>query len=96
MNKVPPLTRLGMQLLNMEALEETQLPNTGLPTTGRKHDTAYAWSRSRMGGWAIAQSPIMRTTVTLICLKKAGYISFTEIYKSVSPIFENRLMPNGT
>ena len=24
---------------------------------GVDHDHAYAWSRSRMGGWAIAQSP---------------------------------------
>ncbi len=63
---------------------------------GVKHGLAYAWSRSRMGGWAIAQSPIMRTTVTLSRLKQAGYISFSEVYKSVSPIFENRLIPDGT
>ncbi|NBC07290.1 MAG: group II intron reverse transcriptase/maturase, partial [Bacteroidetes bacterium] len=25
---------------------------------------AYSWSRSRMGGWAIAQSPILGTTIT--------------------------------
>ena len=39
---------------------------------------AYSWSRSRMGGWAIAQSPIMRTTVTLERLKRKGYFSFSE------------------
>jgi group II intron reverse transcriptase/maturase len=33
---------------------------------------AYAWSRSRMGGWAIAQSPIMRTTVTEARLAQRG------------------------
>ncbi len=38
----------------------------------------------------------MRTTVTFARLKKAGYISFTEVYKSVSPIIENRLIPVGT
>ncbi len=38
----------------------------------------------------------MQTTVTLACLKKAGYISFTEVYKSVVPIIENRLIPVGT
>ncbi len=38
---------------------------------------AYAWSRSRMGGWAIAQSPIMKTTVTVVRLAKRGYLSFT-------------------
>jgi len=26
---------------------------------------AYAWSRTRMGGWAVAQSPILGTTITL-------------------------------
>ena len=57
---------------------------------------AYAWSRSRMGGWAVAQSPMMRTTVTLNRLSKAGYISFNDTYQSVSPIFENRLIPDGT
>jgi len=39
---------------------------------------AYSWSRSRMGGWAIAQSPIMRTTVTIDKLKRRGYFSFSE------------------
>lgn len=24
---------------------------------------AYAWSRSNMGGWAIAQSPVLGTTI---------------------------------
>ena len=38
---------------------------------------AYAWSRSRMGGWAIAQSPMMGTTVTLDMLKRKSYISFS-------------------
>ena len=42
---------------------------------------AYAWSRSRMGGWAIAQSPIMRTTVTLERLKRKGYFSFSEQFQ---------------
>ena len=42
---------------------------------------AYAWSRSRMGGWAIAQSPIMRTTVTLERLKRRGFISFFEQFQ---------------
>ena len=41
---------------------------------------AYAWSRSRMGGWRIAQSPILGTTITLERLKQRGYISITEYY----------------
>ncbi len=46
---------------------------------------AYAWSRSRMGGWAIAQSPILGTTITLERLNKRGYISLLEMYQKVSP-----------
>jgi len=46
---------------------------------------AYAWSRTRMGGWAVAQSPIMVTTVTLEALKKRGYISMLDYYLQVSP-----------
>jgi len=42
---------------------------------------AYSWSRSRMGGWAIAQSPMMRTTVTIERLKRRGYLSFSEQFQ---------------
>lgn len=48
---------------------------------GVEQGKAYAWSRSRMGGWAIAQSPILRTTITIERLKKRGYISLVEYYK---------------
>lgn len=39
---------------------------------------AYAWSRSRMGGWAIAQSPMMKTTITIERLQIKGYVSFLQ------------------
>jgi group II intron reverse transcriptase/maturase len=47
-------------------------------------DHAYAWSRSRMGGWAVAQSPILGTTITITRLKKRGYISLTDMFKTIS------------
>ena len=53
---------------------------------GVAHDQSYAWSRSRMGGWAIAQSPILGTTITLDRLKKRGYLSLLEIYIRISPL----------
>jgi len=46
---------------------------------------AYAYSRSRMGGWAIAQSPILVTTITVERLKKRGYTPMLDIYKRISP-----------
>ena len=45
---------------------------------------AYSWSRSRMGGWAQACSPMMQTTVTLARLKRRGYIAFSEYYQKFS------------
>ena len=48
-------------------------------------DHAYAWSRTRMGGWAVAQSPILLTTITLKRLNKRGYQSMLEYYLKVSP-----------
>ena len=46
-----------------------------------------SWARryaySRMGGWAIAGSPIMKTTVTEERLRKRGYIPFLEYYLKV-------------
>lgn len=56
--------------------------------------TAYAWSRSRMGGWAIAQSPILGTTITIQRLKQKGYIPFVELYLSLSKnSYHNSLFP---
>ena len=48
---------------------------------GIKQGQAYAWSRTRMGGWAVAQSPILRTTITIKRLKRKGYVSLIEYYK---------------
>ncbi len=50
---------------------------------GINQGQAYAWSRTRMGGWAVAQSPILRTTITEKRLKKRGYRSMLEYYHKV-------------
>ena len=39
---------------------------------GVEQGQAYAWSRSRLGGWALAQSPIPGTTISLALLMKRG------------------------
>ena len=52
---------------------------------GINSEQAYAWSRTRMGGWAVAQSPILGTTITVDRLKQRGYVSLLEIYKRTSP-----------
>lgn len=52
---------------------------------GVNYDDAYAWSRTRKGGWAVAQSPILNTTITKSRLKKRGYNSLLEIYILLNP-----------
>lgn len=50
---------------------------------GVNDDHAYAWSRTRMGGWKVACSPILRTTITIDRLKQKGYIPFEEYYHKI-------------
>ena len=45
---------------------------------GVDYNHTYAWSRTRKGGWAIAQSPILTTTITLERLAKRGYVSLLD------------------
>lgn len=52
---------------------------------GIDQNHAYAWSRTRMGGWAVAQSPILITTITLKRLIKRGYEPMLDYYKQVAP-----------
>jgi group II intron reverse transcriptase/maturase len=44
-------------------------------------EEAYAWSRSRKGGWRIANSGIMTTTVTNERLEKRGYLSILKLFE---------------
>lgn len=46
---------------------------------------AYTWSRTRKGGWAIAQSPILTSTITLAQLAKRGYESMEDYYLKICP-----------
>ena len=48
-------------------------------------EQAYQWSRTRMGGWKVAQSPILGTTITVERLKMRGYVSLLELYSQVKP-----------
>jgi RNA-directed DNA polymerase len=49
---------------------------------------AYAFSRTRKGGWAVAQSPILLTTITLSRLRRKGYESMLSYYQKSKPIFQ--------
>jgi len=52
---------------------------------GVEPSKAYQWSRTRMGGWRVAQSPILGTTITVERLKLRGYVPLRELYKKVKP-----------
>jgi group II intron reverse transcriptase/maturase len=52
---------------------------------GVDRDHAYAWSRTRKGGWAVAQSPILGTTITLSRLRRKGYLSMLDYYSKSRP-----------
>lgn len=52
---------------------------------GVEQQQAYAWSRTRMGGWAVAQSPILGTTITLSRLRQRGYEPMLEYYLKFQP-----------
>jgi len=47
---------------------------------------AYAWGRTRMGGWAVAQSPILGTTITLSRLRRKGYEAMLDYYSKSVPL----------
>lgn len=54
---------------------------------GVDQDHAYAWSRTRKGGWAVAQSPILGTTITLKRLKQRKYQAMLDVYLQLNPSF---------
>ncbi len=50
---------------------------------GVPQNQAYAWNRTRMGGWAVVQSPILGTAITLSRLRRKGYESMLGYYLKV-------------
>jgi len=52
---------------------------------GVYQEQAYAWSRTRKGGWVVAQSPILITTITLKRLEKRGYEAMLTHYSKIAP-----------
>ncbi|MCF8233854.1 MAG: group II intron reverse transcriptase/maturase [Bacteroidales bacterium] len=56
-----------------------------LISLGIDQEHAYSWSRTRMGGWAVAQSPILGTTITLERLCKRGYVTMLSVYVKIAP-----------
>jgi hypothetical protein len=58
---------------------------------GIKPDVARKWSHTRMGGWATARSPILKTTITISRLCRRGYQAMTTMYESITPYLSEPL-----
>ena len=65
--------------------KKTERKRKNLIRLGIPPEQAYQWSRTRMGGWRVAQSPILGTTITVERLKLRGYVPLLELYKKVKP-----------
>jgi len=63
---------------------------------GVKPEDAYAFSRTRKGGWAVAQSPILGTTITEERLIKRGYELLVTHFLKVNPRYKGyQLFPTA-
>ena len=70
-------------------LKKSERKRKNLIRIGVDLDYAYQWSRSRKGGWAIAKSPILNTTITVAKLTQRGYESLLTHYYKVSPHYQS-------
>lgn len=68
-------------VLHMASLKKPERKRKNLIRLGIDNEHANEWSRTRMGGWAVAQSPILLTTITIKRIKMKDYVSLIEYYK---------------
>jgi len=52
---------------------------------GVNPNNAFAWSRTRKGGWAVVHSPILLTTITINRLRRRGYDDMLGFYSKIAP-----------
>ena len=74
-----------LYLVPVDREKKLERKRKNLIRLGIEQGQAYAWSRTRMGGWAVAQSPILRTTITLSRLRRRGYKSMLDYYLKTQP-----------
>jgi hypothetical protein len=58
---------------------------------GVDQEHSYSYSRSRMGTWAVACSPVLRTTITVARLQKRGCESLFSYYIKIAPFLNEPL-----
>ncbi|MTH29058.1 group II intron reverse transcriptase/maturase, partial [Myroides pelagicus] len=57
---------------------------TNLKKIGIKVNQAYQWANTRKGCCSVALSPILKTSLNIQILRKAGYTFLNDIYLKVS------------
>jgi RNA-directed DNA polymerase len=80
--------RLRYCIWSAAAEKKPERKRKNLIRLGVDQGHAYAWSRTRKGGWAIAQSPILTTTITLSRLRRKGYESMLSYYQQSQPTIQ--------
>ncbi|WP_317173493.1 group II intron maturase-specific domain-containing protein [Echinicola arenosa] len=80
--------RLRYCIWSAAAEKKPERKRKNLIRLGVDQDHAYAWSRTRKGGWAVAQSPILITTITLSRLRRKGYESMLSYYIKSQPTIQ--------
>ena len=78
-------TAIGLRYCIWHDWKKVERKRKNLIRLGIEQGQAYAWSRTRMGGWAVAQSPILKTTITLLRLRRKGYVPMLDYYLKTQP-----------
>lgn len=68
-----------------KAWKKAKSRSKNLLRLGASSRDARRWANTRKGGWAIAQSPILKYTITPERLRKRGYLSLSEVYIQLNP-----------
>jgi group II intron reverse transcriptase/maturase len=76
--------RLRMVIWKQWKLVKTKFTN--LMKLGVKKSKAWEHANTRKSYWRTANSPILKTTITNMRLKQAGYLFFTDYYLKVAPV----------
>ena len=87
-----------IDLIPVEQEKKPERKRKNLIRLGVEQGQAYAWKgktrvlsqsvRWGMGGWAVAQSPILNTTITLSRLRRKGYESMLSYYLKTQPTIQ--------
>lgn len=83
LKKLDEWIRKRLRCCIWHAWKKPERKRKNLIRLGVNQNMAYAWSRSRRGNWAIAQSPILGSTITVARLKSRGVMSMQDDHQQI-------------